>query len=294
MKRQLLAAVMLALSAAPAAAYTSYLKPDSYWPEDRDVRIEGSYASEFFTPQLALPAAFTALNPDGGQVTLEQIAVAASETIVTASLPTGGTYRISTGEQMGQVTTVAFIDGQWRSLRAGEAPPPGAPTSTLQAVTLADVYITRGQPTRDVVDRPIGRLALRPVTHPNQILAANGFEVELLFDGAPLANSAIVLYADGDPDTNLQTFVVTDASGRATFTFPAAGEYVIAARHRADAPPGAAAAVHSYTTTLTLQALDALPVGYDADARDAEAARSNERNARGSDRPRRRVGRPDY
>jgi hypothetical protein len=293
MKRQLLAAALFALTATPAAAYTSYLKPDSYWPEDRDVRVEGSYASEFFTPQIALPASFTALNPGGSQVSLDQIAVAASETIVTASLPAGGTYRISTGEQLGQVTTVAYIDGQWRSLRAGEAPPEGAPTSTLQAVTVADVYVTRGQATRDVVDRPIGRLAVRPITHPNQILAANGFEIELLFDGAPLANSAIVLYADGDPDTNLQTYIVTDANGRATFTFPASGEYVIAARHRADAPTGSAAAVHSYTTTVTIQALDALPVGYDANARDAEAARENERDARRTERPRRRVGRPD-
>jgi hypothetical protein len=289
MKRQLLAAVMFALSAVPAAAYTSYLKPDSYWPEDRDVRVEGAYASEFFTPQIALPASFIALNPGGSQVALDQIAVAATQTTVTAALPQGGTYRISTGEQLGQVTTVAYIDGQWRSLRAGEAPPEGAPTSTLQAVTLADVYVTRGQPTRDVVDRPIGRLALRPVTHPNQILVSNGFEVELLFDGAPLANSAIVLYANGDSDMNLQTYAVTDANGRATFTFPVSEEYVIAARHRADAPAGAAAAVHSYTTTLTIQVLDTLPAGYDADARDGQ----DNRGANDGERPRRRgrVGR---
>lgn len=289
MKRQVLAAALFALAATPAAAYTSYLKPDAYWPEDSSVSIEGSYASEFFTPQIALPASFTALNPDGAQVNLDRIAVAADATTVQTDLPRGGTYRISTGEQLGNVTTLVGVDGQWRALAAGETPAEGAPTTTLQTVTIADVYVTRGQATRDVVDRPIGRLAIRPVTHPNQVLTANGFEIELLFDGAPMANSAVVLYGEGDPDTNLSTYVVTDSNGRAVFQLPSTGEYVIAARHRANAAAGAAAAVQSYTTTLTFEALDAIPAGYDVAARQAEA----ERAARQQNRPRRRVGRPE-
>jgi hypothetical protein len=289
MKRQVLAAALFALAATPAAAYTSYLKPDAYWPEDAAVSIEGSYASEFFTPQIALPASFTALNPDGAQVTLDRISVATDATTVQTDLPRSGTYRVSTGEQLGNVATLVGVDGSWRPLAAGETPPEGAPTTTLQTVTIADVYVTRGQATRDVVDRPIGRLAVHPITHPNQVLTATGFEIELLFDGAPLANSAVVLYSDGAPDTDLSTYVVTDANGRATFQLPATGEYVIAARHRADAPAGAAAAVHSYTTTLTFQSLDAIPAGYDVAAREAEV----ERAARRENRPRRRVGRPD-
>ena len=262
MKRYVLAAALAIASAAPAAAYTSYLQPNAFWPDGAAVTIEGAFASQFFTPQIALPAQFTILHPDGARAAFESVAVATQATTMQANLPRGGTYRISTGEQNGPVSALvgdAAVAGGWRALASGETAPEGEPTTTLQSVTLADVYITRGGPTRQVVDRPIGRLAIRPVTHPNQILAASGFEVELLFDDAPMANTAIVLYAAGDPDNKLDRFVATDANGRATFVFDAPGQYVIAARHRATAPAGSEAAVRSYTTTLTFEALAELP-----------------------------------
>ena len=90
-------------------------------------------------------------------------------------------------------------------------------------------------------------------------LLAQGFDVELLFDGRPFPNMPIVLYAENDPDTKLDRYVVTDADGRAHITFDAPGKYVIAVRHRAAAPAGSAAAVQSFTTTLTLQAYDVIP-----------------------------------
>lgn len=291
MKKHVLAAAFLALAVSPAAAYTSYLKPDTYWPEDNDVAIVGSFASTFFTPQIAVPAELRGANPDGTEAIFDQVAVEGVSTRLNADLPTAGTYRVSTGEQFGNVTTLVGVDGQWRALPAGEAAPDGAQTTTLQTVTLADVYITRGQVTRTVVDEPQGRLALRPVTHPNQVLAAQGFEVDVLFDGAPLANSAVVLYGEGDADTDLDRYVVTDANGRATFTFDAPGHYVIAARHRSSMPAGSAADVGSYTTTLTFEALTEVPAGYDVAAREAEAARAAARRERQP--ARRRVGRPD-
>ena len=292
MKRFVWAAALLAVMVAPAAAYTSYLKPAAYWPEGSDVEIEGSFASQFFTPQIAVPASVTGLNPDGSAIVFENIAVQGALTTVEADLPRAGTYRISTGEQLGNVTTLVAVDGQWRPLAQGETPPEGAETTTLQTVTLADVYVTRGQVSREVVDQPHGRLAIRPVTHPNQVLAAQGMQVQILFDGAPMANSAVVLYAAGDADTDLDTYVVTDANGIARFTFDAPGHYVIAARHRAEMLARGEAQVGSYTTTLTFEALAALPEGYDVAEREAEAARQAERRARVP--ARRRVGRPDY
>ena len=137
--------------------------------------------------------------------------------------------------------------------------PEGAQTTTLQTVTLADVYVTRGAPTRTVVDRAIGRLAIRPVTHPNQVLATSGFQIEVLFDGAPMANTAVVLYAAGDADTKIDRFVVTGADGRAMVALDAPGQYLLAARHRTNAPEGSEAAVRSYTTTLTFDAMAVMP-----------------------------------
>lgn len=292
MKMRVLAAAFLVMAAAPAAAYTSYLKPDTYWPEDNDVTIVGSFANTFFAPEIAVPAELVGVNPDGSEAVFGQVVVETTATRLDADLPASGTYRISTGEQQGNVTTLVGVDGQWRPLAAGETPPEGAPVTTLQTVTLADVYVTRGQATRAVLDQPHGRLALRPVTHPNQVLAAQGFQVDVLFDGAPLANTAVVLYGEGDPDTRLDRYVVTDGAGRATFNFDTPGHYVIAARHRANMPAGAPAQVGSYTTTLTFEALTEVPAGYDVAEREAEQARAASRRERTP--ARRRVGRPDY
>jgi hypothetical protein len=254
--KHILSAALAFAAAAPAAAYTTYLKPNAYWTTENALNVEGSYASQFFTPAIAVPAQLTVLGPDGAPAPFNSIAVQGAATRLDASLFSGGTYRVTTGEQVGAVTPLVGIDGQWRPLGQGETPPEGAPVTTLQTVTLADLYVTRGRATRHVVDQPNGRLALKPVTHPNQVLAATGFEVDVLFDGAPLANTGVVLYSAGDLDTDLDTFAVTDANGRARFAFAAPGQYVIAARHRASMPAGGAQ-IGSYTTTLTFEALAA-------------------------------------
>ncbi|MEZ5955983.1 MAG: DUF4198 domain-containing protein [Hyphomonadaceae bacterium] len=290
MKKYVLAAVLFAATVSPAAAYTSYLKPEQFWVTEASVDVEGSYATQFFTPSIALGASLTVLNPEGVRISADRIAVTAGGTTeLQAELARGGTYRVSTGEVAGQVANLIGENGQWRVLGANEAVPEGAQTTTLQTITVADTYVTRGTANRTSVDHTIGRLALRPVTHPNQVLASEGFQVQLLFDGQPMANSAVVIYAEGDAETNLDRYVVTDAAGNATFTFDAPGRYIIAARHRADMPAGSPAAVGSYTTTLTFEALAQQYAETEVRAPQAEP----ERPSRARTPARRRVGRPD-
>lgn len=291
MKRHILAAVLFAAAATPAAAYTSYLKPEEFWVTEATVEVEGSYATQFFTPSIALGPSLTVINPQGERVSADRIAVTAGGTTeLQADLARGGTYRVSTGEVLGQVANLVGENGQWRVLGADETPAEGAETTTLQTITVADTYITRGTANRTSVDQTIGRLALRPVTHPNQVLASQGFQVEVQFDGQPMPNSAVVIYAEGDPETKLDRYVVTDANGIATFTFDAPGRYIIAARHRADMPAGSPAAVGSYTTTLTFEALGQLY----AETEIQEVQAEPERRSRARTPARRRVGRPDY
>jgi hypothetical protein len=287
MKRYVLAAVLFAAAAGPAAAYTSYLKPEQFWVTEATVEVEGSYATQFFTPSIALGDSVTVLSPEGQPISADRIAVTPGGTTeLQAELARGGTYRVSTGEVSGQVANLVGENGQWRVLGAGEAAPEGAQTTTLQTITVADTYITRGTANRTSVDQTIGRLALRPVTHPNQVLASEGFQVQLLFDGQPMANSAVVIYAEGDQETKLDRYVVTDAAGNATFTFDAPGRYIIAARHRADMPAGSPAAVGSYTTTLTFEALAQQYAETEIQAPTAQAERQRQP-------ARRRVGRQD-
>ena len=121
MKRYVLAAALAALMVAPASAYTSYLKPASYWPEGDEVSIEGSYASQFFTPQIAVPAEIAGLNPDGSATVFDNIAVQGASTVLEADLPTAGTYRISTGEQPGTIVVVLAERHLYYVLPGGEA-----------------------------------------------------------------------------------------------------------------------------------------------------------------------------
>lgn len=256
MKRVLIAAALFAATASPAAAYTGFLLPQDFWPSGTNESVQASYATQFFTPAVALGGDFQVIQPNGQAGVLSSVEVGADATALTVETPDAGTYLLTTGEQLGRVTTlVATPDGQWRPLGQGETAPAGAQTNTLQTVTVSSVYLTRGSPNRTAVDHPVGRLALHPITDPNQVVQASGFQVELLFDGHPFPNMPIVVYGNADPDTKLDRFVVTGADGRANITFAQPGRYVLAVRHRANAPAGSAANVQSYTTTLTIDVM---------------------------------------
>jgi surface-anchored protein len=258
MKKILIAAIFFAAAASPAAAYTGFLLPQDFWPTGTTASVQASYATQFFTPSVALGGDFQVIGPNGQSGVLSGVEVGADATALAVETPDAGTYLLTTGEQLGRVTTlVATPDGQWRPLGQGETAPAGAQTNTLQTVTVSSVYLTRGAPNRTAVDHPVGRVALHPITDPNQIVQASGFQVELLFDGRPFPNMPIVVYANGEPDTKLDRYVVTGADGRANITFTQPGRYVLAVRHRANAPAGSAANVQSYTTTLTIDVMAA-------------------------------------
>ncbi len=259
MKKLLLASAFFATLVGSASAYTAYLKPDEFLPDDRAISLQAAYATTFFTPTLAVGAEFAVIEPDGGDGFFSQIEVTENATRLNATLYEEGTYRFTTDERLGRVVNMVGVDGAWRELQPGETPPPEALTTTLQTVTVADVYVTLGAPNRTAVDRSIGRLALRPITHPNQVVASQGFQVNATFDGVPFANAALVLYRAGEPEADLDRYVTTDASGNATLTLEGPGQYILVARHRADAPAGAEAEVQSYTTSLVFEAHATLP-----------------------------------
>lgn len=259
-----LKAVLMAAAfgfASAAQAHTAYLLPDDFSPEGANAPINAAFSTQFFSPEIGLShVGVRAIGPDGLDGVFNSMQVQTQNSVFALVTSNYGTYRISTGEQLGRVATVVAVDGGWRPLAAGETPPEGAETRTLQAVTVAESYVTHGGPTRTAVDAaPGGRLAFKPITHPNQVLVAEGFDVQLLFDGQPFANVPIVLYGAGDPEANLSRVFVTDANGRAVVRVENAGQYLIAIRHRAEAPAGSEAQVRSYTTTLSFEALDALP-----------------------------------
>lgn len=259
MRNLLLASALFAALTGSASAYTAYLMPENFLPATRSVDLHASYATTFFTPGSPVGGTFVAIEPDGADGYFSYVEVTTQATQFRSPLHKEGTYRFTSGEQIGPVVDMVGVDGGWRQLQPGEVLAEGTPTTTLQTVTVADAYVTLGAPNRTAVDRSIGRLALRPVTHPNQVVVSQGFQVTATFDGAPFANAALVLYKAGEPETDLDRFVTTDANGAATFTLDGPGQYVLVARHRANAPAGSQAQIQSFTTSLVFEAHDALP-----------------------------------
>ncbi|MES1156599.1 MAG: DUF4198 domain-containing protein [Alphaproteobacteria bacterium] len=253
-------AAVFGLGMGQAEALTAYMLPRAFAPTGDIITVDAGYASNFFSPQIGISSPDMHVDgPAGGRSGFDAANVDAQHSSFDFSIGDEGTYHFTTGQILGPVTTMVGENGAWRALAPGETPAADAQTQTLQTVTVADTYISKVRPTDPPLTRQVGRLAIRPITHPNRISVATGFEVELMLDGQPLPNMAIVLYAQGDPETKLDRFVTTGADGHATFTFTTPGVYMAAVRYRAAAPAGAAAQVQSYTTTLTFQVLQDLP-----------------------------------
>ena len=97
MKKHLLAAALLAAAVAPAGAYTTYLEPNTFWPEGRDVQVEAAFASQFFTPQIALASDFVTLAPNGSRISFDRMEVSTQvTTLETGTSSCSGSAKAST------------------------------------------------------------------------------------------------------------------------------------------------------------------------------------------------------
>ena len=256
-------AVALLLAGAPAAAHTSYLMPSSFAPSRGEyVTLEASFTEDFFKPEIAvLSDDYHVIRPDGSRGDFDAITEFRQLVVLENALSEEGTYRFTTGTRLGRVARRALVDGEWETIEDPDAPLPEGATEVMssQTETVADVYVTQGAPSRAAVDAVVGRLAIQPVTHPNEIYLDEGFTFDLTFDGAPLAGQELLLYRDGGAyeEPKYEEEIVTDENGRVALNFDKPGVYLVMTRHRAAPPADAAAETdeRSYTTSLTFEVL---------------------------------------
>jgi hypothetical protein len=249
-----LCAALLAVVCGAAQAHTPFFKPLSFHPDTNIVYAESAYSTHIFLPEIGISSPnFHMLRPDGSRDYFREIDVEPYNSVLEASLSERGTYRFSTGEVYGDISRMVLDHRHWRAVRPGERLGRRARTSTMRIVALAETYVTRGAPTRAPLDVTIGRLAIHPISHPNQVSVASGFDVELLFDGAPFAHMPFVLYDPVQSEDDVHRAFVTDEHGRAHIAFDHPGTYLTVVRFRTPAPANAGAAVLSYSTSLTFQ-----------------------------------------
>lgn len=242
-----------------ASAHTSYLLPTVFvTTEGEYVTLEASFTEDAFVPEIAVASDdYHVIAPDGSRDEYSAITPFRQLVLLEDEMSEDGTYRYTTGVRLGRSSTKALVDGEWQTILGAEAEVPENATQvmTSQTETVADVYVTKGASTWEAVEASLGRLVIRPLTHPSEIYLDEGFEFEVLFDGEPLASQSIEIKRGGGAyeAPKYEHHVETDAEGKIALTFDRPGPYLVMTRHAADAPEGAETDERSYTTSLTFE-----------------------------------------
>jgi uncharacterized GH25 family protein len=253
------AAIAALLVSGSGSAHMPYVLPTRFDIGSGDhVTISSSFAEDAFVPEVAMrDAPFHLIRPDGTPGEVGPVTYLRDLSVFEADVKQDGTYRITTGQRSGRKSTM-YRDGdkwQFRGERDGVMPAGAIPVA-VQSMTLADAYVTRGQP-NDAALRPSGKgLEIQPLTHPNAITAGSEARFVLLFDGKPLAATDITLFRGAGvyDGRKVPAQIKTGVDGGFTLKPDSAGTYLVLARHRAKAPAGAETPWRSYTYTLAFDA----------------------------------------
>ncbi len=262
-KRQALAAGLGALMlGAPGAAlaHMPYLLPGQFDVTSRDhVTVQASFTEEVFVPDVVMRSdAWQVRGPDG-TAPIAKVTYLRDLALFEVDTPKPGAYRISSGERLGRKSKMfKDAEGRWAMTGEGATAAPGAEQVEVQSVTQAEVYVSKGAPTDDVLAPTGNGLELRPVTHPAKVFAGTPAAFELLFDGQPLEGARVEVFRSAGVYDGRKALdaVTTDAAGRFSVNAPDSGTYMTLVRHRAPAPAGAETPYRSYTHTLTFEAAE--------------------------------------
>ena len=244
---------------AAAYAHTSFMYPNAFVTTEGDhVTVQASFSEDPFVPEIAvLSDDYHVVLPDGSRENFKTLTQLRQLVVLESDLNAEGTYRFTTGVRLGRKSKKALVDGEWQPVFGPDAEVPKNATEviTSQTETVADVYVTKGASTWEAVNLPIGRLLIKPVTHPNEIYLGEGFEFQLLFNGLPLAGQSVEIKRQGGTyeTPKYERHVKADESGTVRLSFDKPGKYLVMTRHAVDAPEGAETDERSYTTSLTFE-----------------------------------------
>lgn len=241
----------------PAQAHSPYLVPGSFQPAmGKIVTLDASFTEVFFVPDVAFNNDhYAIILPSGERIAPDNLVNLKTRVVLEHALDDKGTYRFTTGQRMGAQFYTYELNGKTKRARDPKEPfPEGARvTSHVQSITKAETYITLGAPNSVALKAYGTGLEIVTGGHPNEIYAGEGFSFSVNFEGKPLAEQKVELFAAGNAYSGKQKAVeyLTDAAGKVTIKNDTPGVYILKTRHRSPAPKGALAPVYSYTYTLT-------------------------------------------
>ncbi|GGP21069.1 DUF4198 domain-containing protein [Silvimonas iriomotensis] len=173
--------------------------------------------------------------PDGSQVKPENTGTGKHRSVFDLNLTQEGTYKIAVvSDGLFANYKLNGANKRWRGdaqTFAKEVPADAQDLKVTQTQNRVESFVTRGKPGTAAL-KPTGQgLELAPVTHPNDLLAETAASFRLLLDGKPASNVKVSILPGGKRyrDQTGEFNVTTDADGKFSVKWPAAGMYWLGA-----------------------------------------------------------------
>lgn len=247
-RRGALAALsIVAALAVPAAAnaHRQWMLPSATVLSGNDpwVTVDAAVSNELFyfdhTPMRLDGIAVIA--PDGTAGQIKNGSTGKYRSTFDVQLDKPGTYKIVNA---GGGLMASYKQGgetkRWRGTAeqlATAIPKDATEVRVMENDRRAEVFVTRGAPTKDALKITGKGLELEPVTHPNDLVASEPATFKLMLDGKPAADVEVdVILGNGrySADKSEQK-LKTDATGAFTVKWPQAGMYWLEASIRGGA-----------------------------------------------------------
>lgn len=207
----------------------------------------------------ALPLAGLSITaPDGSAMQPQNSGAGQLRSTFDLRLVHSGTYKFTL--PMNFLLASFKVDGNQRRMRtsaetlAKDIPANATELELTQITNRIETFVTTNKPSKQPLATAGEGLELAPITHPNDLVAGEPASFRLLLDGKPAANLAVKATIGGTRYRNEpgEIDAKTDADGKFSLTWPAAGMYYVEAqvRDKNTSVPNAKERRAGYSVTL--------------------------------------------
>ena len=224
-------AATLALAAMGAQAHDLWFKPSSTVLSKSDwVTVDAAVSNDvfFFNHRPLGLDAVKVTDPTGAAVEMKNVAKGELRSVFDFKPDQAGTYRV-TMLMTGVMGSYKDANGQPKRMRGSvdevlkQVPADAKDVRITENLRRMETFVSLGKPSALALT---GKgLELKPVTHPNDLVASEAATFDFVLDGKPAADLEIELVADGiryRDGVNALKFK-TDAKGRVVIKFPHPG-----------------------------------------------------------------------
>lgn len=232
-------AALLVAGVGAAQAHRAWLLPSatSFSGKEPWVTVDAAISTDIFyadhNPMRLDGLRITA--PDGSRVAPENVGTGKFRSTFDVKLAQPGTYKLAVVSE--SVSASYKLNGEtkrWRGTADAvdkEIPAGAQDVKLTRLQSRNEVFLTAGKPSEGVLATTGAGLELRPVTHPNDLTAGSTASFVLTLDGKPASGIEVLVIPDGVRyrDRLGEIKAVTDAAGRFSIRWSAAGMYWLSA-----------------------------------------------------------------